>query len=132
MPEEIKGTNLVKVRSGTGQEVIIRGKREAPPLDFGEHSVAEIVSEHALSLAREKVVSPTEAIRGADRIRPPLVEGARVATETLLGFLLAVEHLLPKGSSNPILSSVKSPTFLFFTVRVSLTLSDPLPLLRSC
>lgn len=56
---------------------------------------------------QHKAQSPTDFIRDAWRARPPLVDGARVSVETMLGFLCAIEKLLPSKSGHPVLSSVK-------------------------
>ena len=56
---------------------------------------------------QHKAQSPTDFIRDAWRARPPLVDGARVSVETMLGFLCAIEKLLPSQSGHPVLSSVK-------------------------
>lgn len=58
------------------------------------------------ALAR-RADSPTDFIREIGRFRPPLSKGARVAAATLLGFMEAMEEVVPLDSGYPVQSSVK-------------------------
>jgi hypothetical protein len=99
MPIEIKGTNLVKVTRGTGQEVVLRDPRKAElgcPDDIAPMPSTQLVSdedkrfEEAMALTAE---DPTDAIRGSGRSQPPLIKGARVPIETILCCLEALAKL---------------------------------------
>jgi len=74
------------------------------------HRAVEVVTPEELrheEQVRSKVELPDEFFKRAPIIEPPLAPGITVDLETLLGFLAAIETILPPDTSYPILSSAK-------------------------
>lgn len=74
------------------------------------HRPVEVVTpeeERLEEQARPKAVPPTDFFRRSPIIDPPLAPGITVNTESLLGFLTAIEMILPPETNYPILSSAK-------------------------
>jgi len=51
--------------------------------------------------------SPIDVLKESSRIQPPLGKGAMVNLETALSFLSAFDEIVPSGSINPALASIK-------------------------
>ena len=116
MPTGKELAPLVRYVDGVGNAAITRARKKevAPEKDLLEevHVLPETMVvteadkrfEAALSLTVE---DPTEFIRGQRRAQPPLVKGARVSVETMLGFLEALSALSKECQSFPSKESVK-------------------------
>lgn len=84
--------------------------RSRLPDDLTPRRPVEVVTEEEVrheSQASRKASLPSDFFRRAPRVEPPLVPGATVSLESLLGFLAAMEAILPPDSNYPILSSTK-------------------------
>lgn len=78
--------------------------------DAVPHREVEIVTEEEKrhdEQARRKADSPQEFFKSSPVIEPPVTLGAAVSCESLLGFLVAMEAILPPDANYPILSSAK-------------------------
>jgi hypothetical protein len=105
-----KETALVPVERGLQKTRRRMQPATSFPKDPGLHQAAEVVSDEDARFDKalqRKAQSPTDFIKEASRIQPPLVQGALVGLDTLLGFLAAMEMILPPESNYPMLGSVK-------------------------
>ena len=56
---------------------------------------------------RSKAKSPGDYLRDIPEARPALAQGASVSCETMLGFLAAIESLLPSDTGSPLLEAAR-------------------------
>jgi hypothetical protein len=110
MSKNVEATALVPMaRTGVAKTLREVARESLPANPEPRHQVEVVSDEDARfekALAR-RVQSPTDFIKEASRVQPPLTRGALVSVETLLGFLVAMEEILPPESNYPILTSVK-------------------------
>lgn len=87
------------------------GEKETTELPLEPpHPEIEVVTEeekrHEEQL-RSKAETPREYLKTAPAARPALTQGASVSCKTMLGFLEALETILPRGTGNPSLEAAR-------------------------
>jgi len=99
-------TELVRI----GPAKSTKGPRVRLPYDVAAKPAIEVMTDedkrHEDQL-NNRAETPKEFFKRIPRVEPPLLPGASVKCETLLGFLAAMEKILPPESNYPILSSAK-------------------------
>lgn len=111
MANDTPETGLVRVET---KEI---GKLARPPHlvrlhpeDAIPHRPIELVTEEEKrheEQAKRKAETPDDFFKRAPVVELPLAPGAAVSVETMLGFLDAIEKILPPDTNYPILSSAK-------------------------
>lgn len=110
MSKEIELRRTATVRHiGSEKTTEVRGL--VFPDDPAPRGRAEVVSDEDKRFEQaleRKAKSPTDFIKEASRVQPPLSKkGALVSVETFLGFLAALETILPPDATYPLLTSAK-------------------------
>jgi len=110
MSQDVNATALIPIAKKGLRRTKAKPEKPYLPDSPGPRHETEVVSDEDLrfeqALAR-RTQSPSDFIREASRIQSPLIKGALVNVETLLGFLAAMETILPPESNYPLLTSVK-------------------------
>lgn len=105
-----KDSSIAIARPARSISKEVTTRKKTFPFDADARDETRVISDEDIrfeqAIAR-KAKNPTDFIREAGRIQPPLARGALVNVETMFGFLVAMEELLPHESRSLLLGSAK-------------------------